>query len=259
MTDGGAGYYSRNLSAERLQLCYEVASPAVRRYLEAEIEHLEARLPTGARVLELGCGYGRVLERLVQGGARPALLVGIDLSLSSLLWGCACGPGRRTGSLSERSRGGRAAAEKDHLLATMDAVRLGLADNSFDVVACLQNGISAFRVDHLSLLVEAMRVTRPGGKVLLSTYAEAFWEHRLEWFRVQAAHGLVGEIDEDATFPGTIVCRDGFRATTPGPADLLEIASRARACATVTEVAGSSVFLEVDVPLASMGAGSVES
>ncbi len=99
-------------------------------------------------------------------------------------------------------------------LVEMDASRLGFRDNIFDIVVCIQNGISAFKVDQRQLIAEAVRVTRPGGKVLFSSYSDKFWEHRLEWFELQAQHGLLGEIDYAATGDGVIVCKDGFRATT---------------------------------------------
>jgi hypothetical protein len=57
-----SGYYSARLAGERLRLAYELAPPRVRQYLEAEIQHVASQLPTGARVLELSCGYGRVLR-----------------------------------------------------------------------------------------------------------------------------------------------------------------------------------------------------
>ena len=37
-------YYADNLSGSRLQRCYDVASPRVKRYLEAEIEHVQSLL-----------------------------------------------------------------------------------------------------------------------------------------------------------------------------------------------------------------------
>jgi cyclopropane fatty-acyl-phospholipid synthase-like methyltransferase len=53
------GYYAEKLSAKRLQRCYEIASPRVQQYLEAEIEHVIGHLKPTDTVLELGCGYGR--------------------------------------------------------------------------------------------------------------------------------------------------------------------------------------------------------
>jgi ubiquinone/menaquinone biosynthesis C-methylase UbiE len=57
-------YYSEHVSAGRLRRCYELAPPRVRRYLDAEIEHVAGRIRPGDAVLELGCGYGRVMEKL---------------------------------------------------------------------------------------------------------------------------------------------------------------------------------------------------
>ncbi|MCK5302998.1 MAG: methyltransferase domain-containing protein, partial [Candidatus Thorarchaeota archaeon] len=74
-------YYSDSLSAERLRRCYEIAPPRVARYLEAEIEHVLAKIKSSDTVLELGCGYGRVIGRLL-GKARK--VVGIDTSKASL-------------------------------------------------------------------------------------------------------------------------------------------------------------------------------
>ena len=82
----------------------------------------------------------------------------------------------------------------------------------FDLTICIQNGISAFRVDKQRLLAEAVRVTKSGGTVFFSSYSSRFWAARLEWFEIQAAHGLVGEIDYRATGDGVIICKDGFCA-----------------------------------------------
>jgi 2-polyprenyl-6-hydroxyphenyl methylase/3-demethylubiquinone-9 3-methyltransferase len=130
----------------------------------------------------------------------------------------------------------------------MDAAALGFRDSLFDAVICIQNGISAFRVDPLQLVREALRVTRSGGRVLLSSYAEDFWESRLEWFEVQAAHGLIGKIDPHATGKGVIVCEDGFRATTFGPDDFRGLAAAVDLRPSITEVAGASLFCTLAAP-----------
>ena len=66
-------YYSEKLSAERLKLCYDIAPPSVQRYLIAEITHVRERINPKDHILELGCGYGRVLNELL---SNAALLVG---------------------------------------------------------------------------------------------------------------------------------------------------------------------------------------
>ena len=56
----------------------------MRRYLQAEIDHVKAATPPGGDVLELGCGYGRVLDAAA---AAIRTAVGIDTSAESLSLG----------------------------------------------------------------------------------------------------------------------------------------------------------------------------
>lgn len=130
-------------------------------------------------------------------------------------------------------------------LTAMDAVRPAFPRGSFDLVFCIQNGVSAFHVDRRALFESAAGVARRGGRVLFSSYAAEFWEDRLAWFRIQAAHGLVGELDERATGNGVIVCRDGFAATTASPAEMRALARGLGSDAAVETVGGSSVFCEI--------------
>ena len=130
----------------------------------------------------------------------------------------------------------------------MNAVQTAFKSNCFDITVCIQNGISAFRVNQRSLMLEAIRITRPGGSVLFSSYADIFWPYRLDWFRAQAECGLLGEIDETATGNGVIVCKDGFRATTVGPEDFRSLADEVGMQATITTVDDSSVFCDITVP-----------
>lgn len=95
------------------------------------------------------------------------------------------------------------------------------------------------------IIEEAIRVTRLGGTVLFSSYSERFWKHRLEWFRLQAKYELIGEIDEDATGNGVIVCKDGFKAVTVGPKDFLSLISGLNIHLIITEVDDSSIFYEI--------------
>jgi len=57
-------YYKDSLSGERLKRVYEIAPPRVQRYLEAETGHVAEAISQGAKVLELGCGYGRIFPEL---------------------------------------------------------------------------------------------------------------------------------------------------------------------------------------------------
>jgi len=130
----------------------------------------------------------------------------------------------------------------------MDATALGFRSGVFDAVVCIQNGICAFRSDPRQLFREALRVTRPGGRVWFSSYAEAFWLDRLRWFERQAEEGLVGDIDYDKTGPGEIVCRDGFRFDTVGADTFRQLCGEVGVEGTIVEVDRSSVFCEITLP-----------
>jgi ubiquinone/menaquinone biosynthesis C-methylase UbiE len=218
-------YYDNNLSAERLQLVYELAPLRVKQYLEAEIAFVLDRLSSSDIVLELGCGYGRVLKRLA---TKVKLAYGIDTSEASL----------RVAAESLKSTAGV------HIV-QMNAAALGFRDSSFDRVVCIQNGISAFHIDPDTLISESLRVTKRGGLALFSSYSMKFWKDRLEWFRIQSEHGLVGEIDWDATQEGEIVCKDGFRGTTYTADRFAAIVSKLGRRCTITEIDESSLFCEI--------------
>lgn len=222
-----SGYYEEKLAADRLRRCYQIAPDRVKQYLDAEIEFVKERLTPGSVVLELGCGYGRVLAPLI---GVPRTVVGIDTSIASL-------------DLARKEVGSAASCQ----LSVMDAVTLGFCDGQFDLVICIQNGISAFHVDKRMLIEEAVRVTRCAGTVLFSSYLESFWGHRIEWFRIQAEHGLLGEIDEEASGDGVVVCKDGFRATTVSPKKFADLTKGLDATVTMIEVDRSSLFCEITV------------
>ena len=217
-------YYSDKLSAGNLRLCYELATPRVRQYLDAEINHVRRKIRPGNWVLELGSGYGRILPRIA---AKSGLIVGIDTSYPSIMHG-----------LNVLKN-----IEHCHLL-VMNAVQLGFPDQTFDRVICIQNGISAFHVDPRILIREAVRVVKPGGSAIFSSYADEFWPYRLEWFKLQADAGLVGEIDEEKTGNGVIVCKDGFTATTIRPPEFMRYIEGTRTKVNIEEVDRSSIFYE---------------
>jgi len=220
-------YYSQNLSSSKLQKCYELASSRIKRFLQAEIEFVLNFISPEDKVLELGCGYGRVLRSFLGKAKR---VVGIDTSADSL----------------EHARmflGNKYPYE----LYQMNAINLDFEDGEFDVLVCIQNGISAFHEDKKEILKEAVRVTKSGGKVLFSSYSANFWEERLQWFQVQAEYGLLGEIDEEKTGNGNIVCKDGFTATTVSQQEFLELTSGLHVSAQIQEVDNSTIFCVMSV------------
>jgi ubiquinone/menaquinone biosynthesis C-methylase UbiE len=221
------GYYTEILSANNLKRCYDIAPQRVRQYLQAEVNYVIQFIKPEDSILELGCGYGRILPELA---GKAGSVTGIDISLSSIELG------RRMLSNLHNC-----------MMMQMDAVNLVFPDNSFDVVICIQNGISAFHVDPLQLIHESIRVTKPGGLILFSSYSEKFWNYRLEWFKLQSVEGLIGEIDFYRTRNGRIVCKDGFTADTIKPEQFIKLTSGIQGInVRIEEVDESSIFCRIE-------------
>jgi len=219
-------YYSKKLSSDRLKRCYDIAPPRTKQYLSAEIEYVLNNISKSDSVLELGCGYGRVLEQLIQ---NSSIVIGIDISLDSLILA------KQYISLNPKLQSIQA-----------NAIHLPFSDESFDKVICIQNGISAFKVDPVELIQESIRVTKVGGVCLFSSYSEKFWTYRVTWFQLQADAGLIGEIDRSQTVDGVIVCKDGFKATTFTSNDFQNIIDHLGVDATMFEVDESSIFCRIE-------------
>ncbi len=215
-------YYSQKLNSQKLFKVYETKIPRVKQYFDAEIAFVRENLTGSERVLELGAGYGRIVKELA-GNCKS--IVGIDISDESVLLG------------------------KEYLkdspnseIMTMDVNHLTL-EEKFDVILCLQNGLSAMKVTSSDLIEKILGMVVSGGKVYFSTYSEKFWEYRVMWFKEQAEKGLLGEIDLDKTKDGVIICKDGFKAITYTPKDLKMIGQLSGYEYQIQEVDESSVFL----------------
>ncbi len=214
------GYYDTKLAGTRLEQCYDLASARVRQHLRCEMDFIVSQLHSSDVVLDLGCGYGRTLPDLA---AAAQVVVGVDSARPSI-------------DLASQ----RLSRFTNVLLAEMDASRLAFADASFDAVVCIQNGISAFGVDRVQLLREALRVLRPSGRAFFSSYSSKFWEHRLAWFQAQADAGLIGAIDWVGTGHGVIVCVDGLKLSSIEPKDFMKLSAGLDVDVTAIEVDESS-------------------
>jgi len=217
-----SNYYSEKLSAMNLFKVYDTGIARVRQYLEAEIDFVSRHLHGTEKVLELGAGYGRIMNKIAP---HSLSVLGIDISEESVSYGknyLADSPNCR--------------------LAVMDAYGMGY-EGEFDVVICLQNGLSAIRGNAQDLVGRGIRALVPGGTAFFSTYSARFWEHRLDWFKEQSEKGLLGEIDWDKTKDGVIACKDGFLATTFSREDLAGIGEKTGCFYRIEEVDESSLFL----------------
>lgn len=218
-----SNYYADKLNSQSLFRVYDTAIPRVKQYLEAEINFVREKLSNSDNVLELGAGYGRIVKELAP---YCGTILGIDVSAENVELG------------------------REHLkdcpnasMATMDVHRMSF-ERKFDVILCLQNGLSAMSADD-GTIREMAKLLAPGGTLYLSSYNAKFWDWRLKWFEEQANKGLLGQIDYQKTKDGVIVCKDGFKATTHSPEKLDEIGRMIGLPYEIEEVDDSSIFLIV--------------
>ncbi len=219
-------YYADKLSSGRLKQVYEIAPTRIKQYLEAELNYVLQKVSKDDIVLELGCGYGRIFPEL---SLKVKSVAGIDISMNSLMLGKEL-----------------CSHFSNCCFIQMDAVKLAFTNHSFDKVLCIQNGISAFHVNQKQLILECIRITKPGGKVFFSSYSDKIWNDRLEWFKLQSDAGFLGEIDYSKTGNGIIVCKDGFTATTMDAEHFHQLTSDINNINVISEeVDESSIFFNV--------------
>jgi SAM-dependent methyltransferase len=172
---------------------YSEAAPAYKEMWAPELLRLsvglldELPLAGARRVLDSGTGVGSLLPKIAE-KASSALVVGVDVSHGML----ALGP-------------------RDFPLAAMDAARLGLSAEAFDVC------ILAFMIFHLTDpvagLEETARVLAPGGTVGTITWGDDPSYPALDiWLEELEGHGAA---------PAGEIARHGFVNTPAKVEDLL--------------------------------------
>ncbi|MDF3301765.1 class I SAM-dependent methyltransferase [Streptomyces tropicalis] len=144
-------------------------------WVTAELEHLSAVLPSGARVADVGCGPGHHTRLLRERGFRA---VGFDLTL---------------GMLASHGVPGVVQA---------DMRALPVATESFDAMWCAAALLHVPRPDVPDALAEFTRVLRPGGH-LLTSVAEGdgeLWEpvsyasSRRRWYVLHRLETFTGHL-----------------------------------------------------------------
>ena len=216
-------YYTEKLNSKKLFQVYDTQIPRVKQYLQSEIDFVKKNLSNTQSVLELGAGYGRIIRELAP---YCKSIVGIDISVESVELG------------KEYLKGYPNAS-----IVAMDVHQINF-HKSFDVILCLQNGLSAMGADS-TVIHKILDKVAPGGVAYFSSYSTRFWDFRLKWFEEQTSKGLLGEIDYTQTKNDVIICKDGFKATIHSTEDFEKIGKNLGYPYEVQEVDESSVFLIV--------------
>jgi SAM-dependent methyltransferase len=170
-----------------------------RRVLKAAIERLPLR--PGARLLDAGCGSGRMLDEL----ARYGEVSGVDISGEAVA--------------VARARG--------HVVVRARVEAMPFADQAFDVVTCLD--VIEHTADDRATLAELRRVTRAEGLLIVTAPAyQALWSWHDEVNRhyrrydrrslLAAARGAGWDLVADTYFNGLLLA----------PAAVVRLAQRRR-------------------------------
>lgn len=130
----------------------------VQKLFQQESELLRKSIPEAGRILEVGCGFGRVLEWVPEGAG----YFGIDIS--------------RHYVEEARARNPR----KNWICG--DATALPFLNESFDAVFCIQNTLGNMEGIEERVTAEMRRVCRKGGTQILSVYSEDSFETRRIWY-----------------------------------------------------------------------------
>lgn len=217
-------YYDENLNAQKLYKVYQTKYPRVKQYLKSEISFVRNHLQGTERILEIGAGYGRIMKELAP---NCKTIIGIDISKDNAAFG--------NEYLSD---------VPNAQLLVMDAHDLDFRE-PFDVILCLQNGLSAINAQPMAFIKKCMDFLTTDGKVFVSSYSPKFWDHRVAWFREQSKKGLLGEIDMERTRDGEIICKDGFRSSALSPEEMDRIGKSTGYAYYVAETDQSSIFLVI--------------
>lgn len=165
----------------------ERLTPAFVQYLDAEWNHIRSRVLRKMKVLEVGCGSGRVLRELAP---LVSELVGLDHSYAQV-------------EATEKT-------VKEHKLANVriiyaDATDLPFGESYFDMSISAFNTFGNLSYDKFRALKEMRRVTKPRGRILLSVYGENAAEFQKEMYdNVDAESRVLGDFTI-YTFPDGLV------------------------------------------------------
>lgn len=151
-------FFARKEQAEFISRVYAETPLVIQKYFRQESELLQKSLAGAHRVLEVGCGFGRVLES-VPGDVTYS---GVDISRHNLA--------------EAKSRNPRG----DWICG--DATSLPFKPGSFDVVFCVQNTLGNMEGLEEKVMSEMRRVCRSRGRVILSVYSEDSFETRRLWY-----------------------------------------------------------------------------
>lgn len=137
-------------------------------FLDNEDKWIEKYPWSGKDILEIGCGYGRLTEKIAP---LTKNIIGIDFSVPLVYESKKLLVGFPNTSLF-----------------IMDAARLGFAENVFDSVVCLNASFSNMPNIETIVIKEMKRVCKIGGEVIISVLSEKAENDQLEKYHQAGLH-----------------------------------------------------------------------
>ena len=146
------------------------SSKLIQEFLDGEIEFITRYIRQNVSILEIGCGYGRLLKILAD---KSELLVGIDFST-------------RMVALSKQNL----KEKKNVKIQLMEADYLKFKNSSFDYVVCLDNSFGNMPKIELDVLKEMKRVCKNRGGIIISVFSENAREVQMENYKRVGLKGV---------------------------------------------------------------------
>jgi len=135
----------------------------IQEFLEGEIDFIKKQILPGKKILEIGCGYGRLMEILSENAEK---VVGIDYSKRLL---------------EEAKK--RLSRKENTKVFLMNAKNLEFNDESFDYVVCLDNSFGNMPGIESQVLKEMIRTCKSGGEIIVSVFSENAVETQIENYK----------------------------------------------------------------------------
>ena len=167
----------RKEQAKFISKVYSETPLVIRDLFRQESELLRKELATQSSTLEVGCGFGRVLEWVPE----FVRYCGLDSSMNYAQ------------EARERNPGGSWICG--------DATALPFSKGSFDSVFCIQNTLGNMEGIEEKVIAEMRRVCRKRGKVILSVYSEDSFETRRLWYDRLVDAGIFRRVWLDPDHP----------------------------------------------------------
>jgi ubiquinone/menaquinone biosynthesis C-methylase UbiE len=128
------------------------SDPLIKDWLKKENNYLKKNIRKGTVVLDVGCGFGRNIGAIVNIAGK---IVGIDNNKPLC--------GKIVKKLSKF---------KNVKFFCENAEKMHFSNNTFDYVICMGNTFGDFAKSKLKILKEMKRITKRGGKIIVSVYSE---------------------------------------------------------------------------------------